>query len=117
MSRMKVLAVLAVVLMVGVVYAQQQTMQPGQQQQRGTGGSTPAWNSPQAVQNLSQAVQQSDADLQKAIDTASSQAKGKAIGAAFTLHGQYTGGTPGQQSAAVGDRPGPEPRRPRLRRG
>ncbi len=97
MSRMKVLAALAVVLAVGAVYAQQQSMQPGQQR------ATPAWNSPQAVQNLSQAADQANADLQKAVDTAISQAKGKAVGAAFTLHGPYTSGTggssAGQQSA------------------
>ncbi len=98
MSRMKVLAVLAVVLAVGVAFAQQQSMQQGQQR------ATAAWNSPQAVQNLSTAVEQSNADLKKAVDTATSQAKGgKAIGAAFTLHGPYTSGaggsSAGQQSA------------------
>jgi hypothetical protein len=85
MSQMKVLTVLATVLAAGAAYAEQQTVQPGQQRP------APAWNSPQAVHDLSLAVERADADLYKAIDTAIGQVKGKAIGAAFTLHDPYTG--------------------------
>lgn len=110
MSRMKVLAVITLLLVSATAYGQYQQAQPGQSQQRGVqpgaqgmGGSSPAWNSPQAVQNLSQAVDQSKADLEKAIDTASGQAKGTVIGAAFTLHGPYTGKPAAQSTTGQGE--------------
>ena len=106
MSRMMVLAVtvLSLVLVTGLTNAQQ-TMQPGQQQQpgvqQGSQGMSPspgAWNSPQTVQRLSQAVSQSNVDLQKAIDLAVSQTKGKAVGAAFVVPPQPAGGATGQSA-------------------
>ncbi len=93
MSRLvlTVLVGLSVLMFVGVVNAQQ-TMQPGQHQaQPGASTATPAWNSPQAVQNLSTEVDKTNADLQKAISTANDQVKGTAIGAAFTLRGPGSG--------------------------
>ena len=70
-----------------------------QQGYQGTAGGTGAWNSPQTVRRLYRAVDQSDADLQKVIETANSQAKGKAIGAAFVVAPQSSTGAAGESSA------------------
>jgi hypothetical protein len=100
---MKVLAVLAVVLMVGVVYAQQQSGQSAQQQQSWSARSGPGMGATGGSDyvRLSQMATQNNADLRRSIQTAEQQAKGKTLGAAFMQHTQ-AGATAGESGASAG---------------
>ena len=95
MSRMKVLAVLAVVLMVGVVYAQQQTMPPGQQ--RTTAQPRPGTPRRRCRTSRRRSNNRMPTWRRRSMPPA---ARPKARPSARPSHCtvQYTGGTPGQQS-------------------
>jgi hypothetical protein len=104
MSRtiMFVLTGLSIVLLTGAVHAQQgmqaDPQQPSsiQQGSQDTADTTAGTMGSPAVQRLSQALNQSDADLSRAIDTARDSSKGKVVGAAFFVPPSSAGRTTAQ---------------------